>query len=465
MKMTELVLSPKYKAFMKHKADVEFLEGTTSAGKTTVGAIKFLLEVAKSDRKLHIISGLDLGTIEKNIIQAELGIIDVFGDLISYHSSGNRDHNLPHLKYQTSKGQKIVYVLGYDNRSRWKKALGGQYGCLYIDEINIADMEYVREVFMRADYVMATLNPDDPELPVYHEYINHSRPVDNYKNDAPKEISEQLTEEPKPNWVHWFFSFEHNAGLAKEKHLKIISSVPKGTKLYKNKIQGLRGRSEGLIFGNFEYKNNVVSVLEAKRKEYASFSCGVDTSYSAQSEDTIAFIFQGITKQGELIILDEMVMNNKDQDNSFAPSDIAVKLVAFLESCRNKWGFAKTVYVDNADQATITELRKLKRQRNLVYGFVNSDKSMKIIDRINLMLGWINSDGKSPQYLVVADCDNHIHELNTYSWKNGKPEDKNDHTINGSQYGFLPIKQKIGYQQKVETNTKEQVELFRKLGI
>ena len=67
-----------------------------------------------------------------------------------------------------------------------RKVLGGQYGCLYIDEINIADMEYVREIFMRADYVMATLNPDDPELPIYHEYINHSRPLDKFKNDAPK---------------------------------------------------------------------------------------------------------------------------------------------------------------------------------------------------------------------------------------------------------------------------------------
>ena len=26
-----------------------------------------------------------------------------------------------------------------------EKALGGQYGCLYIDEINIVDMDFVRE--------------------------------------------------------------------------------------------------------------------------------------------------------------------------------------------------------------------------------------------------------------------------------------------------------------------------------
>ena len=65
MMMADLKLSNKYKRFLKYDTDVEFLEGTTAAGKTTVGAVKFLFRVAASDRKLHIISGLDLGTIEK----------------------------------------------------------------------------------------------------------------------------------------------------------------------------------------------------------------------------------------------------------------------------------------------------------------------------------------------------------------------------------------------------------------
>lgn len=68
-------------------------------------------------------------------------------------------------------------------------------------------MEYVREIFMRADYVMATLNPDDPELPIYHEYINHSRPLPEYENDAPREINDQLNQSPKAGWVHWFLVF------------------------------------------------------------------------------------------------------------------------------------------------------------------------------------------------------------------------------------------------------------------
>lgn len=118
-------------------------------------------------------------------------------------------------------------------QKKWKDALGGQYGCLYIDEVNTADIDFVRESSMRCDYLMATLNPDDPTLPVYKEYINCSRPLPEWEQDTPQEIKNELKEEPKPGWVHWFFSFDDNAGLPEEKKRQIIQNTPKGTKIWK----------------------------------------------------------------------------------------------------------------------------------------------------------------------------------------------------------------------------------------
>jgi len=441
----EFVLSDKYLDFLECNAPTEFLEGTTAAGKTTVGIFKFMLKVADSPKKIHILSGLDLGTIEKNIINKDLGIVDVFGALVEYNSNGKGAYSLPHIVYHTKDGDKIIYVLGYDNKKRWKKALGGQYGCLFIDELNIADMEFVREAAMRCDYLIGTLNPDDPGLPAYTEYINHSRPLPEYKDDAPKEINDMLTEEPKPGWVHWFFSFSHNAGLSREKKEQIIMNVPKGTKLYKNKIQGLRGRATGLIFSNFTHKYNVITKEQAKQFKYSHFTAGVDTSYSQESPDTIALIFEGITTDGKCVVLDEEVYNNKDLQIPLAPSDVVPRLIAFLERNRKEWGFARDVFVDSADQATITELLKYKRTHPCLYNFLNAYKKITIIDRIHLQLGWINCNDKV-FYYVMDTCKNHIHELETYSWKDDKyePEDANDHTINSAQYAFIPFKNKIG---------------------
>lgn len=445
MSQEELILSEKYKAFIKHTAPVEFLEGTTAAGKTTVGIFKFMLLVAESKKKYHIIAAKDTGTAEKNIINKDLGIIDDFGILTEYNGNGTKDEKIPHIFYHTNNGDKVVYVMGYGDKKKWQKALGGQYGCLYIDEINTADIDFVRESFMRADYVMATLNPDDPNLQVYKEYINCSRPLSEWKDETPKEILNMLTEEPKPNWVHWFFSFTHNLGLSKEKIAQIVLNVPKGTKLYKNKILGLRGRATGLIFSNFERKNNVITKQKAKTFKFIQFTAGLDTAYSQNSPDTFAFTFLGITDKKELVMLSEEVYNNASLDIPLAPSDIAPRFIKFLERNRQEWGFARDVFIDSADQATIMELKKYKRTNPCLYNFINAYKRIEIIDRIHLQLGWINTN-ETIYYYVVDTCVNHIAELEVYSWKDDKyePEDSNDHTINSCQYAWIPFRKIIG---------------------
>lgn len=441
----EYKLSSKYKAFLKHNAPVEFLEGTTAAGKTTVGILKFMLKVAKSNKKMHVIASKTTGVAEKNIIQKEYGITDVFGDLVKYNGNGDKDNKIPHILYHTPSGDKVIYILGYDNADKWKMALGSQFGCVLIDEINTASIEFVREICTRNDYLMATLNPDDPNLPIYSEFINCSRPLEKYKSDVPKEIMEQLNSEPKPNWTYWFFSFYDNASLSDEDIEKKKTSAPKGTKLYKNKILGLRGRATGLIFSNFERMNNVISKEKAKGMKFVQFTAGLDTAYSQNSPDTFAFTFLGITDKKELVMLDEEVYNNKDLEIPLAPSDIAPKYFKFLEKNRKDWGFARDVFIDCADQATITELKKFKRTNACMYNFINSYKKVAILDRIHLMLGWINVNGKI-FYYVVDTCKEHIRELECYSWKEDKyePEDANDHTINSCQYAWIPFRKMIG---------------------
>lgn len=452
MSNERLLLSDKYKAFLKCNAPVEFLEGTTAAGKTTVGLFKFMLKVAESPKKLHILAADDTGAAEKNIIQKDLGILDDFGVLVEYKGNGSGEYKMPHLLYHTSNGDKIVFVVGYGNKRKWKDALGGQYGCLYIDEINTADIEFVREAAMRSDYLMATLNPDDPNLDVYKEYINCSRPLPEWAGETPQEIKDELKEGPKTGWVHWFFSFAHNLGLPKEKLDRIIQNTPPGTKIWKNKIQGLRGKATGLIFPNFDRAKHVVTAAWVKQQvkagkiKFKKFTVGLDTSYSSKSPDTIAMIFQGITEDRKLITLAEKVYSNADLDQPLAPSDTAVKFVEFLDHCQREWGFAKDTFIDCADAATITELRKYKRLHGCVYNFIESYKKVEIIDRIKLQLGWIQQGC----YIVVDTCTEHLGELERYSWDDEKdiPEDRNDHTINANQYAWIPYRQMIGFEQE-----------------
>lgn len=437
-------LSRKYIDFINTVDNVraDFMEGTTASGKTTVGAgVKFMRMVSRSGKKLHVLASRTTGTAEKNIIQQDNGILDIHRDAV-YCGNGDKDYKIPHLKFEG----KIIFVLGYDNRDKWELVLGSQFGCVYIDEINTANIDFVREISTRNDYLMATLNPDDPALPVYKEFVNRSRPYRKYAADVPPEIMAELTEEPVPQWRYWFFTFRDNLSLSEADIQRKIDAAPKGTKLYKNKILGLRGKAEGLVFPNFDARRHVIDEtwlkgqLTVHKIQWQQLTAGLDTSYSASSPDTIAMTFQGITRDGKLVILEENVRNNRDTQTPFAPSDVAVDFVAFLDRCARKWGMLRNVFVDSADQATLMELAKYARQNPCVFVFNPSYKT-QIIDRINLQLGWLQT-GK---YLVLRRCTEHIRELNTYSYtEKGVPEDGNDHTINSCQYGWIPYQDKIG---------------------
>ena len=95
MSTERLVLSDKYKAFLRCYAPAEFLEGTTAAGKTTVGLFKFMLKVAESPKKLHILAADDTGAAEKNIINKDLGILDDFGGIQGKRIRGIQDATYP----------------------------------------------------------------------------------------------------------------------------------------------------------------------------------------------------------------------------------------------------------------------------------------------------------------------------------------------------------------------------------
>lgn len=457
-----LILSPKFKDFLQVDTEREFLEGVTACGKTTVGIFKFMCKVASSDIRFHVIAGADLGTVEKNVINGERMLLDQFSKVAEYYPSGRGKIRLPHIEYKTNKGIKIVYICGYDNKKRWQKVLGGQVGCVYIDEVNIADMEFLREISHRCKYMMTTSNPDDPNLPVYKEFLNRSRPLRRYINDYPQELYDMLNEEPVKGWIHWYFGFKDNAAMSAEDIQRKVDAVAPGTKMYKNKIQGLRGRATGLVFDLTQ--KHIITPEQAKKFKYVQFSCGVDTSYSRLSDDTIAFIFTGITDKRIKVTLAEEVFNNRDivrnGGRALAPSDIPPLLISFLERNRKRWieggdAYARDVFIDSADQATMNECLKYNNEVGSIYDFYNSWKKLTIIDRIQLQQGWlkctlepITIDGIKvySDYLIVDECTESIREMNTYSWKEDKaaPEDANDHTINADQYSWIPYKHLIG---------------------
>lgn len=419
---------------------------TTASGKTTIGAgVKFMIKVSASKKKLHIIAGRTTGVVEKNILQQDNGILDIHHNA-KYYGNGDKDYKFPHIKFE----DKIILIMGYDTKDKWENALGGQYGCVLIDEINTANIDFVREISTRNDYLLATLNPDSPDIPVYKEFINRARPSNKYIADVPPSILEDLKEAMHPSWRYWFFTFNDNAGLTREQIEEKKRSAPIGTKMYKNKILGLRGRATGLVLPL--RKENIITEEQAKKLKFLYYSVGCDTSYSKQSHDKLAFTFAGITNDRKCVLLESESRNNKDAVVPFAPSDVIPLLIAFTEKCKSKWGFSKNIYIDSADAGTISEAQKYKRNTTCIYDFAGAWKKTKIITRIQLQQSWL----QTKDFLVVDTCTDYIEECNTYSYtEEGQLEDAHDHCINACQYAWLPYKAKIGDMDAIKQIIKD----------
>lgn len=455
-KYNNFPLSPIYKDAIKMRnVKKVFAEGTTASGKTTVlGCFWFPIQVDLSPKPLHCLCGKSKGIIEKNIINADVGLKDIWGDMIEYHGNGTKDNSIPHIIFHGPHGDKTIYLASYDNKTSMEKTVGSQYGVVYCDEFNLCDESFAQEINMRCDVFLGTLNPDIPELTIYKDFVNHSRPLKKYEDRVPSSIMEELEGvEAYDNWIYWFFTFNDNLSLDKETIEERKRSAGSG-KIYKNKILGLRGKSEGSCLDAFNKSKNVITYNElkkkikdyevGKKKFFKYFTAGADTSYSKKSDDTISLSYVGITFEGEAYLLDEYVINNRDMgDNRISPSTLCEKVKEFLDKNKDEWGYCSTMYVDNADQATLSELEKYRRRNGLIYNFEPCYKK-KVVDRIYQMNGWF-ADQK---YYVLSHCFNHIEELENYSWKEGtnkqEPEDKFNHTIDSVNYAIYPFESDIG---------------------
>ena len=434
------MISDKYKYYINcDKYRFEFLEGSTASGKTTVAVSwKFIPKVLKSDKKLHVLFGKTTGVIEKNIIQQDNGILYYWGQVFKYYGNGTRDFKFPHLIGVDGCGrEKIILLVGYDNKSSWLNILGGQYGCVFIDEINTAHIDVVREVSSRCDWLCGTLNPDNPDLDIYTEYINKAVIDEQYGMDVPDQIRGYM-QGTKSDWGYFFFNMNDNVSLSEEAKQRKRESLDPATKIYKNKILGLRVRAVGLVFPHYERAIIEDVDVNSLGCSVVKKTLGVDTSYSALTDDMVAMVEGWLLSDGRWIAVKSWGDNNKDRrargEGELSPSDVARWI---LDICAERG--IREVYVDSADQGTILEARKLVGGASGVQ-IIGAYKQTTIIDRINLMSGWMWQQ----RMLIVAGT-GVIREFSVYSWQEGKdiPEDANDHYINAMQYGWLPYKESI----------------------
>jgi hypothetical protein len=125
-----------------------------------------------------------------------------------------------------------------------------------IEEINIADDDFISELFVRifrnGGFLYGTSNGGDPDTLVYTDYLNKGRPTEKYAYQVPKETMIELERSiASEDFVYYFFNFEDNPTMEEEDKRKLIENTPKGSYQWMTKILGIRGIREGVIYADY----------------------------------------------------------------------------------------------------------------------------------------------------------------------------------------------------------------------
>ena len=270
------------------------MEGPARSAKTALAIQLFFMSVYDSDEQYHILAGQSYETITRNLLEADvIGLLKAFDLKLERDKIGNA-----YIPIQSSKGRKVVRLLPYSDKSRWKSILGGTIGVCFIDEVNIADKQFVLETFARQASTdrpkqIWTLNGDDPEHYIYQEFINYCQIV----GDVPSStlgIMQSFQEKQgiKQGYYYMHFKMSDNPVMSPEKIARISQIYPVDSFYYKTKVLGERGVQGDMLF--LDYMNSRLLIdASILKKDIKRYTIGVDIG---ETQALNSFVLVGWTE-------------------------------------------------------------------------------------------------------------------------------------------------------------------------
>lgn len=363
---------------LRKNTELLVLEGTIRSSKTVIAIQAFYLAVKCSTEHLHCICAKDYDAIRDNILDCNnLGLLHLFNDVRlvkekigSYYLT---------LKGEDGKDKKIL-LAGYSNVNQWKKILGKTIGCFFIDEVNIADKQFIDETFSRQASVdgplqIWTLNGDDPKHFIYQEYINRCKPL--WKVPA-SILHDMMPIENNTGWYYTHWTMEDNPVMTTEKIERSKKIYPINSFYYKIKILGERGIAEGLVYEIFA--SNMQRFIINTPPKMTSIILGVDFGGNKSKH---AFAATGIGPNLEYVVH----LETKTIEATGTTADqLCDEFEKYCWMIQKKYGFyTLECYCDNEAQTLINSLKNRVKAKNL--GIIVKNASKKPIrDRIDFQL-------------------------------------------------------------------------------
>ena len=404
--------SQKHKDYIKKTASCmyNFAEGAVRAGKTVDHIYAFAHELKSTKDKLHLATG-------STGANAKLNIGDCNGFGLEYYFRGQcrwgkyKDNEALFIKGPSTKNRlRVVIFAGGGKADSYKKIRGNSYGMWIATEINLHHDNTIKEAFNRTiaakkRKIFWDLNPDNPNAPIYKEYI------DKY---AKKNVDGELL--GGYNYQH--FTIDDNITISEERRNEIKSQYDPDSIWYMRDIKGLRCIAEGLIYKRFANDSSVSNcrsffVTEELLNNIQEINIGVDFGGNGSGH---AFVCTGITYgYREIIVLSsERWLEGEKGCKDRTPDKLGELFVNFVKRMQIKWGKYGTIdyaYMDSAEQVLIRGLEASCEKAGIYLTIRNAIKTV-INDRINCTVS-LMAQGR---FYITDDCESLKQAFNTAVW-------------------------------------------------
>lgn len=249
----------------------------------------------------------------------ESSAFNIFSTVCRYIGSSSR----PHWEIKGRYGLKRLYISGFSNRSQWKKILGLNLSGITIEELSIADPDFIRESFVRATrldndvWILGSTNGSHPDDIFYREFWDKSYVNPEYNKNIPEITLAYMneTEEKDDDFEYVYLGFR-DVPIQSEATIDRLANIfPVGSFFYMSKYIGARGFLTGSVYAEvMSRERHMITHEEAMKKHYIRFAIGVDVGF----EDHTVFTLVGFTTNfRECIVIDSCEINHAGADEIY----------------------------------------------------------------------------------------------------------------------------------------------------
>ena len=357
-------------------AFINILHGSVRSSKTTTANVRWLDFIGSSPHDKFLMTGKTRDTLERNVIEDILSMID--GKI--YYDYNKFDGYL-------DIGDKRIYLVGFNDEGAVDKIRGMTVGGWYADEAATAPESAIKMAINRCSLpgakIFWTMNPDSPYHFIFKEYITNS------------ELKE------KGVIKVWHFTLEDNLNLTEE-YIEQLKLLYAGSQLqYKRYILGLWVIAEGAIYDQFVESENTFTETPSIHEINICCDYGVST--------VTTFGVMGIQKNEEegnnYFLLEETYYDKEEKGVAQSDSDRVNDIVRL----QNKYHLnnANTIYLPHDAASLKAECQKDSRILMKVETY--APNTYEDITSIQNLIA-------NRKFKIHTSCVNSISQAQSYAW-------------------------------------------------